>query len=790
MFKKIFGGKKTRGVRKYKHDPTCLDEREHPAVPIGEQSNAPTIASETRMPDQIPLDDGVTNQDPVFLVEEVALGENRPDPLAQIEHGVSLPWVVSENNLGHTRAMSDGTVQNPEGQSSFPGSIVRLDSVENRATSSKDSKTGSECLESPKGTSQSSHTLQHSEQLPPVGRSSPESTRTTEVQHEDHKSDGASIKSADEGTWELWRQSVEQGYKDDLADRQDIYEDELKALKLDHQEEIMVVEAEKEALQRRVQELESGKATMGAELEAKEGTIRQLVGASQCLQQKHDQLLEQCKRASAESASRKEVMGVELEAKEATIGQLVEASQCLQQQHDLLKEQCKRASAQSEPTDRANLNHQNLATLIAIEERKVVEKELERALIAKKGLEKDLEEAHGPAALWEDEVHRLNVALAQTPEEVANIRGVIELKDQMFLDLEIRAGECFTALTELEGIRAEEKETAAREIASLKADLGKHISKVENLRRSKKAFQGQCEDVFAMLQRKVSKNDLTNAMEEYFQTTIHDNSFLQTEVERQAGEISGCNARIALLETAVRNAARSLEAKSKAGDEMELALRAKDVDLGALQVDLDWTTADHQSAIEEKKGELADTERKLRKAQAKTAELIRMGRDEREQWILKSKDDKIAALEKNFQHIQSSHRHLNHLLDDRDEIIAKNQEVADSRRAELRDTQIQLEAAWAVLENQQEQFRDLLRLPASINMADVLAMRNALGEARLRILELEGAGREGAVDDGLYGVSDVGEDGGETWDDVEGHGEQGQGRDNGVSSNNSDCSFF
>ena len=731
------------------------------------------------MPDQLPIDDGVTNQDPVFLVEEVALSENRPDPLTQIEQPVSSPWAPP---------MSGSTSKDSEGQISDSGSIILGNPVENQAGPTTELEPGPSSSESSEETSQSSHTLPQSEQLPPVRQSSPESPGTTEVQDESDELDGTTTESADEGAWELWRKSVEQSHKDDLADRQDIYEDEVKALKLDHQEEIMVVEAEKEALQRRVQELESGKATMGAELEAKEGTIHQLVGASQCLQQKHDQLLEQCKRASAESASRKGAMGVELEAKEATIRQLVGASQCLQQQHDLLKEQCKRASAQSEPTDRANLNHQNLATLIAIEERKVVQKELERALIAKKGLEKDLEEAHVPAALWEDEVHRLKKALDQTPEEVANIRGVIELKDQMFLDLEIRAGECFTALTELEGIRAEEKETAAREIASLKADLGKHISKVENLRRSKKAFQGQCEDVFAMLQRKVSKNDLTNAMEEYFQTTIQDNSFLQTEVERQAGEISGCNARIALLESAVRDAERSLEAKSKAGNEMELALRAKDVDLGALQVDLDCTIADHQSAIEEKDGELADTERKLRKAQAKTAELMRMGRDEREQWILKSKDDKIAALERKYQGIDSSHRHLNHLLDKRDDIIAKNQEVADSRRAELRDTQIQLEAAWTVLENQQEQFRDLLRLPASINMADVLAMRNALGDARLRIQELE-AGREGDDDD-LYGASDVREDAGETWDDVEGQGEQGQDRDNEASSNNSDCSFF
>lgn len=55
----------------------------------------------------------------------------------------------------------------------------------------------------------------------------------------------------------------------------------------------------------------------------------------------------------------------------------------------------------------------------------------------------------------------------QAPNEIANISGVIELKDKMFSDLEQWAGACFTALTTLTDKSDEEKNIPRREKAIL-----------------------------------------------------------------------------------------------------------------------------------------------------------------------------------------------------------------------------------------------------------------------------------------------------------------------------------
>lgn len=48
-----------------------------------------------------------------------------------------------------------------------------------------------------------------------------------------------------------------------------------------------------------------------------------------------------------------------------------------------------------------------------------------------------------------------------------------------------------------------------------------------------------------------------------------------------------------------------------------------------------------------------------------------------------------------------------------------------------------LRAAQAQIENQEEQLRAQLGLPASLNVAEVLAMKKALDEAQVEIEELE-----------------------------------------------------
>lgn len=400
----------------------------------------------------------------------------------------------------------------------------------------------------------------------------------------------------------------------------------------------------------------------------------------------------------------------------------------------------------------ANLEQTNQtpATLIPIGDLEAVQGERDSALIAKRNLTTELVNTQVQAVTLQRQVIELSKALEKSPNEVANISGVVELKDRMFSDLEMRAGECFTALTALEETSAHQKEISSREIASLKAKLEEKENIVAGLLKSKNIFQRQSEEVFEFLLSKVHGYDLMDAMENHFRITLRDNSFLQAEVERRDGEISRRDLKIKSLETAAGEAGRSLEALTKAGNEARLALSAKDIELGALSMELDLLKTDHQSAIELKDGQLANAHWRLRKAYDETVELMAKTRNEREHWIIKSKDDKIAALEKKCQELHLSNRQMDERLHAQVHLSEMNASAANEEEARSADALMELKEAQAQIEILEEQLRGRLGLPASINVGQVLAMKQELDEARWRLQELENHAAESSGADNQY----------------------------------------
>lgn len=452
------------------------------------------------------------NHNTVALTMEVQISGIASDPLPDT---VSSPClrstirrVASENNLDCTRELTDFTIENSDGHYTYVEKSPR-----------------------------SSQTLQENEQLPPCGQCSLESSNIVKIP-EDDTADYARKVAANDQVWELVLDSQEQSNKYALQDLQDAHE------------------AEKAALQKKVQELESSRAIMEAGLEAKEATINQLVGSTQNLQQSYDKL----------------------------------------------KKRCDRPTTELDPMASA-LNHQVPVT-----------EELKNVLKANHVLSTNLVQAQIRAANSERRVFELSEALEGHPNEVANDRGVLELKDKMFIELELLAGESLTALIELEDINDRERETALRETAFLKAKINKNERSMAYLRTSKNKFQRQCEDVLTKFPGKIFKDDMLNAVEEYFKTAMEDNMFLQTEVARQAVEISSNDIKIISLENAVEEARRSLEAKTIAGLEVEHALSAKEVEIAALHMELDSLRTDHQSVIDEKDDALAHVEQKLHEA--------------------------------------------------------------------------------------------------------------------------------------------------------------------------------
>lgn len=459
----------------------------------------------------------------------------------------------------------------------------------------------------------------------------------------------------------------------------------------------------------------------------------------------------------------KAAMEIDLESRQVTIQQLVAASQSFQQNNDNLMEERNCRSRAPEECEISALNHQIAATLAAVEERKLVQQELDCAMNANHALATSLATAQNHGKFCEGRMIELCNAMDKTPNEVANMSGVIAQKDKLFSDLENRAGECLTALIKLKEKRGEEKTSAGREIATLKAKLGRKEKIIADLRKSKSSHQSQRESIFAILQSKVHRDDVISALEESYQTANQDNSTLTTEVERLDSELSSQELKITSLEAAIREAERSLKEEKESSKEVILALTSKDTELGALQMKLDSLEAEHQSIIDEKDDRLADADWRLREAYNATVELMVKGREERERHFIKRKDDKIAALERKCQELSSDHQQLERYIQTQAEVSARNAWAASVSKVASEETLVNLREAQAHIEHQHELLQGRLGLPASLSVTQALAIMKALSEAQEKIEELENQLRDhsgqdpdsyGVNDDDLYGVSD------------------------------------
>lgn len=157
------------------------------------------------------------------------------------------------------------------------------------------------------------------------------------------------------------------------------------------------------------------------------------------------------------------------------------------------------SSSQAKEQVKARSADQIQATSFVLEGQKEIEDRLQEALNAKVILAARLSEAQKEAVYYNKRADELNFALQLSPNEVANLKGVIELKDKMFSDLEERANECFNNLTELNKSSNEDKELAGKEIAMLENKLDKSEQCVVALQNSKKSIQRHCIPRFAFL---------------------------------------------------------------------------------------------------------------------------------------------------------------------------------------------------------------------------------------------------------------------------------------------------
>lgn len=212
----------------------------------------------------------------------------------------------------------------------------------------------------------------------------------------------------------------------------------------------------------------------------------------------------------------------------------------------------------------------------------------------------NLQRAIQEAEVYRYRAYQLEYALEQQLGKYADVDREIQLRDQRYSDLELRAMDCLTAMTELEKKCFEGHEAACAEATDLKARLGKQDVEIELLKASKATFQHQSEEVFAMLAGRVLPSNLFDAMNEYYQLVIQDNGILTKKIEDQMVEISSHRNTAKLLCYDNRCLKTQQLLDQKIQSELEDKIRAQDVELGRLEFEIGCVTAEHLQDIEVK----------------------------------------------------------------------------------------------------------------------------------------------------------------------------------------------
>lgn len=456
-----------------------------------------------------------------------------------------------------------------------------------------------------------------------------EAEQSTSFADEDQdQGDGLDQPTTDFAINKKWREIVRSqanNHAKKMADIRENHDAEIEAVRKGHKEAIDTADSCKTMLERRIEALVQAQAKFDKDSEAKDIMLQNVANTCQALQDNFDDLNT---KHEAVLLDQSRIVGTLQEKNARLLGVI-------------LSMQAKEEAS----THETNPPNQIEATLSGVEARKDMEQQLKDALKSKGILAKGLADAQRQSVYLGGRVRQLRRALEQSPNEVANIKGVIELKDRMFYDLERKASEYFIALMESKENSSKAKQLAEKETASLKAQIDHNQICISALEDSKSTLQRHWEDVRGIFQKKVLQSDFNRAMNDFYQLAIDDNTFLKAEVKRQASQISCKDLRIMSLQVMVQDIEKSLHAREETGEELRLATCSKDAEIWRLQIRLDEITLEHQDTCAGKDYQIADLSERLQRCFNRTLGMAEASRDDRERSFIRKKEDEIQALE-------------------------------------------------------------------------------------------------------------------------------------------------
>lgn len=376
----------------------------------------------------------------------------------------------------------------------------------------------------------------------------------------------------------------------------------------------------------------------------------------------------QLKEKNAELRERRNRQAEQLQHKDKVLQQIHADHRGLQHRF----EQCETHLLQQERTDapgaKVTNNNASLERITALEA-KVNEKGqlLRIAHNMNIGLAAALAKDKVEAEFYAEKVYELTGQLEDKPASDTEKDRLLEYKDKMYKDLDIRCSEVIETLQarvqDLEKEAELEKACSSGEITALQTKLERKTRANLDLEARKNAFKSVNRSVFDMLKRPQDNSRALKSMDEINRLVHADNDYLRGVSEAKEKEICDAEVEATQLRTAIREFREGEDEKARTISMLEESTRAQACELGRLQAEVEILPAQHEEALANKDLLISHYKQKAKISDQEKSTFISGGLDHWVRSSFRCKNQEISRLENEVGELRSASLQLRQELE-------------------------------------------------------------------------------------------------------------------------------
>lgn len=282
------------------------------------------------------------------------------------------------------------------------------------------------------------------------------------------------------------------------------------------------------------------------------------------------------------------------------------------------------------------------------------------------GLAAALAKDKAEAEFYAEKVYELTGRLEDKPASDTEKDRLLEYKDKMYKDLDIRCSEITEGLQlrvqDLEKQTELDKACSSGAIIALQNKLDRMTRADQDLAARKLAFKRVDKLIFEMLRRPQDNTRALRSMDEINRLVHSDNDYLRGISEAKEMEICDAEVEASQLRTAIRELRKGEDMKARTISTLEERTRAQACELGRLQTEADILLVEHEEALANKNRWISHYKQKAEISDQEKNTFINTRLDHWVRWSLQGKDREISRLENEVSEQRSTGFQLRHEL--------------------------------------------------------------------------------------------------------------------------------